>query len=153
MHIRRATARDQAAVGNMVMESFEPITWLRKLDERYGPVHGADWRVRWKSRMEKIFATQIVLLGEIDGELAAMSSSTADSDGLLAYIDLLAVSRAHQQRGHGRQMLDATLGYLRDLGMRHVYLDCLTDNSGANALYESQGFEEIARQIRWVRKL
>jgi hypothetical protein len=34
-----------------------------------------------------------------------------------------------------------------------VNLDCLTDNDSANALYASEGFEEVARHIRWFRKL
>jgi hypothetical protein len=34
-----------------------------------------------------------------------------------------------------------------------VNLDCLTDNAAGNALYASEGFEEVARHVRWFRKL
>jgi ribosomal protein S18 acetylase RimI-like enzyme len=50
-------------------------------------------------------------------------------------------------------MLRATLQHLKKLGAGYVYLDCLTTNEKANRLYEDEGFEEVARQIRWFRKL
>ena len=43
--------------------------------------------------------------------------------------------------------------HLQERGAQYVYLDCLTDNDTANALYAAEGFEEVARQVRWFRKL
>ena len=42
---------------------------------------------------------------------------------------------------------------MKNLGAQYVYLDCLTDNDTANALYRAAGFAEVARQIRWFRKI
>jgi hypothetical protein len=42
---------------------------------------------------------------------------------------------------------------LKSLGCKYVNLDCLTDNDAGNALYDSEGFEEVARHIRWFKKL
>jgi ribosomal protein S18 acetylase RimI-like enzyme len=103
--------------------------------------------------VQKAFAEQMVLLGEVDGALCAVSSSSLDQSSALAYIDILAVACSHQQHGYGREMLKETLQHLRKLGMRYVHLDCLTGNGRANALYESEGFEEVARHIRWFREL
>jgi ribosomal protein S18 acetylase RimI-like enzyme len=153
MQVRQATAQDYSAVETLVIESFEPITWMRTLDTKFGVENGLDWRARWKIRVQKAFAGEIILLGEVGGVLAAMSGSTADQQGLLGFIDLLAVSRTHQGHGYGREMLNATLHHLKKLGMRYVHLDCLTDNDKANALYESEGFVEVARHIRWWRKI
>jgi ribosomal protein S18 acetylase RimI-like enzyme len=50
-------------------------------------------------------------------------------------------------------MLRATMGHLRERGASYVHLDCLTGNDNGNALYESEGFEEVARHIRWFRKI
>ena len=137
----------------MVIDSFEPITWFRKLDARVGPLNGKDWRTRWQSRMRRVFETQIVLVGENQDELAAMSSGTFDAEAALGYIDLLAVDRRFQRRGYGREMLRGMMRHLKSLGAQYVYLDCLTDNDNANALYRSEGFEDMARQIHWFRKL
>jgi ribosomal protein S18 acetylase RimI-like enzyme len=143
IQIRAATPSDFPALEELVISCFEPITWQKKLDEKIGPLNGLDWRERWRLRLAKIFATQEVLVGEVDGELAAMASGTVDRDAALGFIDVLGVGKDFQGRGLGRQMLRGMLSHL----------DCLTDNDAGNALYRSEGFEETARHIRWFRRL
>jgi ribosomal protein S18 acetylase RimI-like enzyme len=150
---RLATPADHSTLETLVIDSFEPITWQKKLDARLGPLNGRDWRARWQARMRSIFATQIVLVGEADGELAAMASGTIDRESALGFIDVLAVGATFQGRGLGREMLRGMIEHLRTAGCQYVNLDCLTDNETANALYQSEGFEEVARHIRWFRKI
>ena len=151
--IRPLTASDYGPVSKLVIDSFEPITWQKKLDANIGPLNGRDWRTRWQARLNHIFATQIVLLGEDDGELAAFASGTVDPESTLGFIDVLAVGRDFQGRGFGREMLRAMMDHLKGLGCQYVHLDCLTDNDAGNTLYRSEGFEEVARHIRWFRKI
>src|SRR5207247_7645633 len=103
--VRPAIAADFDALETLVIESFEPITWQKKLDARYGPLNGRDWRERWRLRLHKIFATQQVLVGEADGQLAAMASATVDHNAALGFVDVLAVGRSFQGRGLGRDSL------------------------------------------------
>ena len=77
---RLITATDYEAATRLVIESFEPITWQKKLDVKIGPLNGRDWRERWRARLANIFATQIVLVGEAEGQLAAFASATLDRD-------------------------------------------------------------------------
>ena len=153
LEFRPATAPEQPQIEKMVIESFEPITWFKKLDQRIGPLNGRDWRTRWQSRMRNIFETEIVLVGKTCGEIMAMSSGTLNRDEALAYIDLIAVDRQFQHRGYGREMLRGMLRHMQNLGARYVHLDCLADNDTANALYRAEGFEEVARHIRWFRNI
>ena len=153
LEFRPAAAPEHPQIEEMVIESFEPITWFKKLDARMGPLNGRDWRVRWQARMRNVFATEIVLVGERHGEMVAMSSGTFDTDDALAYIDLIAVDRRHQRRGYGREMLRGMMRHMQALGARYVHLDCLSDNDTANALYRAEGFQEVARQIRWFRRI
>jgi ribosomal protein S18 acetylase RimI-like enzyme len=153
LDVRLAEAPDYQKIEDMVIESFEPITWFKKVDEHIGPLNGRDWRMRWKDRLRHVFETEIVLVGETGGELAAMSSGTLDHDAALAYIDLLAVGKRFRRRGYGREMLCEMMQYMKSLGGQYVYLDCLTDNDTGNALYRSEGFEEVARQVRWFRRI
>jgi ribosomal protein S18 acetylase RimI-like enzyme len=150
---RLATPADHQPLAELVIDSFEPITWQKKLDAQFGPLAGRDWRARWQARLQNIFATQIVVVGESDGILAAMASATIDRPSALAYIDVLCVGRSFQGRGYGREMLRAMMDHLRTAGCQYVNLDCLTDNEGGNALYQSEGFTEVARHIRWFRRL
>src|SRR4051794_8349126 len=100
MSIREATSDDYAAVEQLVLEAFDPITWLKAQDIRYGPLNGLDWRARWRLRVQRAFAEQIVLLGEVDGALAAVSTTSIDRSTALAYIDILAVSSTCQHKGY-----------------------------------------------------
>ena len=153
LKFRLAAAPEHSRIEEMVIESFEPITWFKKLDARIGPLNGRSWRTRWQARMRRVFEAEIVLVGESDGTLAAMSSGTFDRDDALAYIDLLAVDRRFQGRGYGREMLQGMMQHMKGLGAQYVNLDCLTDNDTANALYRAEGFEEVARQVRWFRRI
>ncbi len=150
---RLATPEDFPAAEKMVIDSFEPITWLKKLDQRYGPLNGLGWRQRWETRFAHAFRTQIALLGEEDGTLAAYASGNYDTAARVGFIDLLAVDRRFQGRGYGREMLRGMIDHFRSLGAGHVNLECLSDNDTGNSLYRSDGFEEVARSIRWWKRL
>ena len=153
LQFRLATENDHAALEKLVIDSFEPITWQKKLDAEVGPLNGCDWRQRWANRLRKIFATQIVLVGELEGQLAAMATATIDRDTALGYIDVLCVGASFQSRGLGRQMLRGTIEHLKTAGCSYVQLECLTTNDAGNALYKGEGFQEVARHIRWFKKL
>ncbi|MBI3468961.1 MAG: GNAT family N-acetyltransferase [Planctomycetes bacterium] len=150
---RPAAADDFAQLERLVIGSFEPITWIKKLDAKVGPLNGCDWRARWQARLRHVFETEVILLGETEGAICAMSSATIEREPALAFIDLLAVDREFQGRGFGRAMLRAMIEHVKGLGCQYVHLDCLTDNDAGNELYRSEGFEEVARHIRWFRKI
>jgi ribosomal protein S18 acetylase RimI-like enzyme len=151
--IRPANPSDFATLETLVIDSFESITWQKKLDQRMGPLNGRDWRHRWSARLGHIFRTQDVQVGESAGELAAMASGTIDREAALGFIDVLAVGRQFQGRGFGREMLRGMMQHLKSLGCNYVHLDCLTDNEAGNSLYQSEGFAEVARHIRWFKKM
>lgn len=151
--VRLFAPQDRDALSTLVIEAFEPITWQKKLDAAFGPLNARDWRQRWRSRLDRIFESQVVLVGEVAGELAGMASASMDQASALAFLDVLAIFRPFQGRGYGREMLRAAMRHYRELGCHYVNLDCLSDNEGGNALYESEGFVEVARHIRWFRQL
>jgi ribosomal protein S18 acetylase RimI-like enzyme len=148
-----AEASEYPRIEALVIESFEPISWIKRLEDRMGPLNGRGWRMRWKDRLRHVFETQIVLVGDAGGEIAAMSSGTLDPLTALAYIDLLAVDRRCRRLGYGREMLRGMMQYMKGIGGQYVYLDCLTDNDTGNTLYRTEGFEEVVRQVRWFRKI
>lgn len=150
---RIASPQDHPGIERMVIASFEPISWVRKLQERFGPLNGQDWRASWRTRLGDAFASQIVLIGESGGELAAVACGKLDPVMAMAYIDILAVDRKFHGRGYGRETLRAMMAHFSGLGAQYVYLDCLTDNDNANALYRAEGFEAVMQQHRYFRKL
>ena len=150
---RLAQPTDYARLEKLTLESFEPITWLKRVDERFGPLNGRDWRERWQTRFCRAFNTQHVLVGEDAGELVAFASGTIEETARLGYIDLLAVDRRFQGRGYGREMLRGMLQYFKEQDCEHAHLECLTDNDVGNALYRSEGFEDLGRSIHWFVRI
>lgn len=153
LEIRPYRKSDRAAATELVIDAFEPITWFKKLDERFGPLNNRDWRERWEDRIDKVFREQIILVGEDAQGLAAFASGTYDGPSAHAFLDILAVAADRQGRGLGREMLRAWGDYLKDRGATSLRLDCLIDNDQGNDLYRSEGFQELNRSIHWFKKL
>lgn len=150
---RPATEADHALLRPLIIDSFEPITWFKKLDGEFGPLNGLDWRARWEARLDRIFASQLILVGEASGVIVAAATGTVDTAAKLGFVDLLAVHSDHQHKGYGRAMLRGMLDYFRQLGMQHAHLECLTDNARGNALYGSEGWQVVSSSHHWFTKL
>jgi ribosomal protein S18 acetylase RimI-like enzyme len=151
--IRLAKSSDYKRLEQLIIESFEPITMFRKVDEHYGPLKGKDWRDRWRVRLRKVFDTQHILVGELEGDIVACASGTVDSETGLAFLDLLGVDGRFQGRGFGRDMLTTFMSYMKEQGAEHLHLDCLADNHKGNKLYGSEGFEQLGGSVHWYIKL
>jgi len=149
LQFRLSTAADYEQLEAIVVAGFENVTWQKTVDERHGLLNGSDWRDRWRMRFRKAFDTEIVLVGEADGEVASVVVGEIDSRTKLGYIDIIAVDARFQGHGYGRQTLRHMLAYMKQQGANHAHLECLLTNKEANSLYESEGFEEVARMIRW----
>ena len=153
LQFRPAEPAQQPLLKTMILNSFEPITWFKTADERFGPMNGLDWRERWKLRLEKVFEKQIILVGELDGKVVACATGTYDPKTAMGFIDLLAVIEGYQGQGLGREMLRGIIQHFKGMGAVYAHLDCLTTNEVGNRLYESEGFEEGMRSIRWIKKI
>ena len=51
---RLAAPQDYEPLEKLTLESIEPITWLRTVDARFGPLNGLDWRARWRLRFRTL---------------------------------------------------------------------------------------------------
>ena len=149
LQFRQATAADYDQLEAIVVANFEKVTWQKTVDERYGLLNGTDWRERWRMRFRKAFDTETVLVGEADGEAVSVVIGKVNSRTKLGYIDILAVDARFQGRGYGRETLRHMLAYMKQQGANHADLECLLTNKEANSLYESEGFEEVGRMVRW----
>jgi ribosomal protein S18 acetylase RimI-like enzyme len=137
----------------MIIDSFEPITWFKKIDAAFGPLGGCDWRQRWEQRVEKVFAGQIILIGEAEGTVVAAATGTYDAGTRLGFVDILAVDTRFQGRGYGRLMLRGMLDHFRSLGAEHAHLECLSDNTKGNRLYASEGWTPLAESVKWFIRI
>ncbi len=82
------------------------------------------------------------LVGEADGRLVAMGALKLDTDGR-GEIKRMRVHPDYQRRGLGRHILQELTDTARKLGLSSLRLDTTTKQTGAQALYESEGFRPI----------
>lgn len=151
--IREAAPGEIPAAVDLLTRAFELISWFRRADALFGPVNGRPWQERLRARIEKAPQGQTVLLGFEGDALRACAVCGYDPKLGVGFLDLLGVEPAAHGQGHGRRMLRAFEDWARAQGAAAVNLDCLVDNDVGNALYASEGYHELARQIRWFKPL
>jgi ribosomal protein S18 acetylase RimI-like enzyme len=83
---------------------------------------------------------ELFLVGELGGEIVA--SAMAGYDGHRGSIYYLAVSPAHQRRGHARAMMAEVERRLEQLGCPKLNLMVRHDNRAAIGFYERIGYTE-----------
>lgn len=90
---------------------------------------------------------KIMLACVIDGSVAGnLSLRGNDYRKLRHRAELaLAVRKNYWHLGIGRAMLAEAIGLARNLGLKYLELDYIDGNARAKGLYESLGFQEIAR--------
>nr|WP_205709111.1 ribosomal protein S18-alanine N-acetyltransferase [Kineococcus siccus] len=71
--------------------------------------------------------------------------------GADADVQTLGVAAAGQGRGTGRRLLRALLDAAASAGATRAVLEVRADNDAAQALYRSEGFEQIARRARYYQ--
>lgn len=154
MTVREAAPEEREAVVELIRRAFEPITMFRRIEQMFGPFNGRDWQDRFRVRAEKSVDSRTVLVAaEGDRRLAACVLGAYDPAFRLAFLDMLAVAPDCQGQGLGREMVRAFEAWAREQGAEAVHLDCLADNDAGNALYQSEGFEEVTRQVIWFKRL
>jgi ribosomal-protein-alanine N-acetyltransferase len=86
-----------------------------------------------------------------DGALDGYAGLLAPQGGGQADIQTIAVVERARRRGLGRTLMLALLNEARRRGATEVFLEVRADNPGAQALYTSLGFAEIAVRPRYYR--
>ncbi|MGM7697745.1 ribosomal protein S18-alanine N-acetyltransferase [Microbacterium sp. A84] len=85
--------------------------------------------------------------GDIIG-YAGLRSIRGNAD---ADIQTIALLEARRGEGRGRLLLRALLAEASARGAREVFLEVRADNPGAESLYLSEGFDEIARRLHYYQ--
>jgi ribosomal protein S18 acetylase RimI-like enzyme len=65
----------------------------------------------------------------------------------------LVVSAGFRGRGLGRRLIEHALEYFRSTGLEWAAIETMEQNAVGNHLYRSCGFQEVARQIHFARRL
>jgi ribosomal protein S18 acetylase RimI-like enzyme len=155
IHIILRTARpeDFQLAKSIIVESFFPKTWYRKICGFHGEFNGLDPIGLWDVRFSDAFRTSYCVLGDWQGETVGCALFTIHEQTRIGHLDLLAIRPERQKEGLGRKMLETICRYIKELGANSVMLVCDSKNDQANHLYEISGFRPVNQTIRWFKYL
>ena len=69
------------------------------------------------------------------------------------WVPNIAVMPEVRGQGLGKQLMERALVYFREQGMRFAKIETLDQNPIGQQFYPSMGFEEVGRQIHYLREL
>jgi ribosomal protein S18 acetylase RimI-like enzyme len=136
---------------------LESIVMVRALGDETAPVvtvtsqPDAAWLAVYQRDVPVEVLTAVidgqVAFGRIDDAAVGRAAVTPAHDGT-RWVGLSAVRVAddRRRRGHARTLCAALLQWGARSGARHAYVQVLSDNDGAIALYESMGFTAQHRE-------
>ena len=152
--IRTMRPEEAETLVQLILDTFEHASLAKNITDRYGLINGHDWKERkGESAREDIKSADVVLVGEIDGAVAAMMTLSWDRKYATGHIPHLAVAKEFQGRGFGRRMIRAGLDMMRAEGLKYARIDALEQNERAVGLYTSEGFSEVGKKIHLFRPL
>ncbi|WP_259607399.1 MULTISPECIES: ribosomal protein S18-alanine N-acetyltransferase [Microbacterium] len=134
MTLRTATIDDLDAIMRIERRSFPTDAWS-----------------------EDTMATELTsahnhyLVDEEDGVVIGYGGLRALRGAADADIQTIAFDAEHRGAGRGRALLRALLAEAAERGAREVFLEVRADNPGAEGLYLSEGFAELARRPRYYQ--
>lgn len=134
MSIRIATAADLDAIMAIENASFPTDAWSAE-----------------SMAAELVTEYSHYVVDEDAGEIIGYAGLRSIRGNADADIQTIALREARRGEGRGRAMLRALLAEASARGAREVFLEVRADNPGAEGLYISEGFEELARRPRYYQ--
>jgi len=157
IQIRSFQPSDLSRLKEMTAEAFNGVSIDQGIEQRFGIINGHNWQWR-KCRhidedvLEDASGIFIAELSE-DDAIVGFITTWRDAESGFGHIPNLVVAAGHRGQGIGRQLIAFALDRFRAAGLTHARIETLVQNEVGCGLYQSMGFEEIARQIHFAMEL
>ena len=153
--IRNYRASDLEALKEITAICFEGVNIDQGIEELVGLVDGKDWRWRKKRHIDDDVAANAegIFVAEVAGEVVGYVSTRIDPATKIGGIPNISVLPAYQKQGLGQKLLETALDYMAGQGMLYARIETLAQNEAGQHLYPKVGFQEVARQIHYIRRL
>jgi ribosomal protein S18 acetylase RimI-like enzyme len=153
--IRNYRPKDLERLKQLTIASFEGVTLEQNVEQSLGTLHGKGWQWRKEKHIEEDVAAHPsgIFVAETDGVIVGYISTRIDPESGKGRIPNLAVDAAMRGQGLGRQLIERALDYFREQGMSYAMIETMAQNEIGQYLYPSCGFQEVARQVHYARRL
>ena len=154
--IRQFNRDDLPAIKAITVEGFTGVSLDHAVEEKLGgKLAGHDWRWRKARHIDDDAAANPggIFVAELEGEVAGYITTVLDREAGRGRIPNLAVSALVRGQGIGRALIERALDYFRAEGMAYAAIETMASNPIGQTLYPDCGFEEVARQVHYARRL
>lgn len=154
--IRQFNPDDLPAIKAITVEGFTGVSLDHAVEEKLGgKLAGHDWRWRKARHIDYDAAANPggIFVAELKGEVAGYITTVLDREAGRGRIPNLAVSASVRGHGIGRALIERALDYFRAEGMAYAAIETMASNPIGQTLYPDCGFEEVARQVHYARRL
>ena len=155
MNIRQYQVQDRDAIKTITAICFEGVGIDYNIEQRYGVINDMDWRSRKVRHIDDDVAANAegTFVAEEAGTVIGYVTTRIDHDSKIGSIPNLGVLPAYRGAGIGRQLIETAINYAKASGMAYLRIETLEQNPIGQYIYPSCGFEEVARQIHYIRPL
>lgn len=154
--IRQFNPDDLPAIKAITVEGFTGVSLDHAVEEKLGgKLAGHDWRWRKARHIDDDAAANPggIFVAELEGEVAGYITTVLDREAGRGRIPNLAVRASVRGHGIGRALIERALDYFRAEGMAYAAIETMASNPIGQTLYPDCGFEEVARQVHYARRL
>jgi GNAT superfamily N-acetyltransferase len=155
MPIRPYRPADLEALRRLTVAAFAGVSIDHNIEKHFGVIAGHGWRWRKARHIDDDAAAspEGIFVAEEGGEIVGYVSTRVDAEAGIGAIPNLAVAAGARGRGLGRRLIEHALDYFRSRGLALAKIETLDQNPVGRHLYPACGFQEVARQIHYVREL
>jgi len=153
--IRRFRPEDREAMVRITIECFDGVSIDQNIERRFGKLGETTWQERKAAQVESEIHLEPrgIFVAEADGQVVGFVTTRLLPRYRTGCIANIAVSKGFQGRGIGKALIDRALAYFREQGLEFARIETLDQNETGKYLYPKLGFQEIARQIYYVKCL
>ena len=154
--IRNYRPEDLEQLKEITAICFQGTSIDRNIEEKLGLLGNRDWRWRKLRHIDADVEgdnARGVFVCEADGQVVGYITARIDSESKIGWIPNMGILPEHQGSGLGKRLMQTALDYLRDQGMECAKIETLEQNPVTSQFYPSVGFQEVARQIHYIKSL
>lgn len=153
--MRAFVPEDLAAIKRLTVESFAGVTLEQNIEKALGTLRGHDWKWRKSRHIDDDVAANApgIFVAEQAGRLVGYITTRVDPEAGLGRIPNLAVAPDQRGQGLGRRLIEHALAWFREQGLEYAVIETMAQNEIGQHLYPACGFQEVARQIHFARRL
>lgn len=156
MVIRPYRETDRDALKRITVEAFDGVSIDQNIERQLGTIGDRDWTWHKARHIDADVAAAeaaIWVAEDERGEVLGYITTRLDMAAGVGLIPNLAVRAGQRGQGIGRQLIEYALARFREAGLAAARIETLEQNPIGRHLYPACGFEEVARQVHFARRL